>query len=272
MRFTFDDRPIDVDAEQLEPVTSPHTGNVLQRMTIGVRGRSRKDPTVKRFLRGGVLKDTQGQSWQVVQSSGYTSTSRGESDWTMYQVQIEQMENRTAERIVFGGLTFVPEKYTERANADGELTIKARVVAQGEALKRLKQVLVDDGRIDLVRHGVSEVPVTVELDLISWSENDTESEGVFDIEFDGRTRTTQPPLPGPFAELYPIRTLAAMGAAAAIVLVAKLTEKGVITADEAQQLTKDIAAESGNQIFRIRRTSDVRLVPFGNDDDADDDD
>jgi hypothetical protein len=223
MEFGFGQYTIRATLEKPETFDSPHTGKNLQRGEISLRTNAQE---LVEALRPGVVLtgNGSGRQWRIARRT-YSSTS-SQSEVTTLGFELEEMENREASAIEFGGLTLTPERYSESADGEGLLKVKARVAARGDELATLRRVLFTHDEIDLVRKGVSDRPRRVSIEALVWSRANDTAETVFDLEFVERSKRERVPVGSFFADWHHVRMTSAYAFAGMKEIIRTLAEKG----------------------------------------------
>lgn len=176
MELTIGGMKGEVDLEEQPPRVSPHTGRTLRNGTVRVRVPRRQD-SLMASLPGQVLESDDGP-WLVVNRPQYSYEEASSISEDVFE--IEEFENRAATMLRIADLELTPEKYHEGSARDDGVEVHARVALRDpKQIDRLREIVAADEPVAVIREGVQEVPRLMEIEVLGWSER--ESEQIYEL-------------------------------------------------------------------------------------------
>ncbi|MFJ3966081.1 hypothetical protein [Streptomyces sp. NPDC090036] len=167
----------EIQAEELAPVESAHTGRLLRRIAVELRVSSERREELDAELKAATGTDgrpLRGASlnWSV-SDSRYSYTVGAQPDVSTYQLELQEWEDLRSSAVEVGGLALTPGAYREWIDDGGEYLVLTFVTeTAGEQGQRLEELVVDRSEryFDVIRRGVSDTPVRMRFGRCLWQE------------------------------------------------------------------------------------------------------
>ncbi|GAB3003554.1 hypothetical protein LWP59_27675 [Amycolatopsis acidiphila] len=174
--------------EELEPSISPHTEKLLRRLAVTVvtQGDEQHEQLQEELASTGfdeaILSDTGGGKWKVARNNYSYRSSEKVSTYT-HSIELEEREELVLEKVLFEGLTLVPERWQPIEMASGLYMMEILAQVDPETHKKLENVLQDRRFVgdrehryfDVTLVGVKSAPAKMRFGRCLWEPG---SEGV----------------------------------------------------------------------------------------------
>ncbi|MFF9431916.1 hypothetical protein [Streptomyces sp. NPDC014746] len=188
----------EIEAEELPPATSAHTGRQLRRVEIELRVPGDLQDDLQDELKAAAAPAGQplrgeGTSW-LVGNHSFSYTDNARPRVYTHRVELHEAEDLKASAVEIEGLTLIPTQYNEDIQ-DERLLVSIVTEVSGEEGERLEELLVTlgDSYVDVVRRGVSETPLRMRFGRCLWQkgEGDTRRHNLALVADEGQP---EPPL------------------------------------------------------------------------------
>jgi hypothetical protein len=177
--------------------------------------------------------------------------------------EIEEFENRAATMLRIADLELKPEKYHEGSTRDDGVEVHARVaLTDPKQIDRLRQIVAADEPVPVIREGVQDAPRHMEIEVLGWSERD--SEHVYELRCKDEIQRKRAELSlrhdwrSMFANARLVAELLEWRSALGTLLV----EKGILSNDDIDRLDQQAKKNIGQREIKLAQIDDVRAHPF----------
>lgn len=172
--------PRNLEAEFLDPVTSPYTSKSLRRLRLELRVRG--DADHERLMAElapatsgeALISGVEGDQWKVTNRS-YSYQDGAAVTVFSHMIELEEHEQLTLDRVRFRGLTLTPERWSLGSGSEKNISLTALVSLNASEHEQLERVMKDwqtnpqeSPYFPVLWDGVSDEPVSMRFGKCLW--------------------------------------------------------------------------------------------------------
>ncbi len=252
--------------EITESFPSPHTGRQLERLQVRfmVDGEATNDQIVRALEASQevtLLRDT-GQRVSFKPGKNSWSYTEGITRYR-HDVELTEQEDLQPTAVVLDQLEITAYAYEERIEADGDLAIdlKTRLDSQQHAALQamiLRRQADYPSYFPVLRKGLQDTPRTMRFGTCTWSAHDGEfKHNLILVEQAYDQHQSDPIVPLGYPQAWRAREMTAKTSAVVTELLRVLQAKGVLDADEVDQLTATAMQQAQDLALEFYRMDDI---------------
>ena len=272
MFLVISDQKVPWQVIERSSITSRHTGRELQQLTVKLYI---SDPTIQEELEENILgsKDKEISSFDPTSDTSQTWTISNNSyrysdgdPIRYYTLELTEKDSYELTKLIIDDTEIEPYLYSEYFN-ENRLVIETKVTISGpdeaKLCQLLKEKLKENGYFQVKRIGINENPVEMRFGRVIWSQNDKEKKFSLILVAKNDDGKEDPAL-FYYYDIAIDNTIIQLTETKQILnkLIKKLTEKDVLSGEEAEEILKVDVDDARLAELQFIRCPDIDKVIY----------